>query len=71
MVCIVYVESTLLKRQQHLIYLKNPGIVTQVPVGGIPPPESEIAQSLQLMIDDGTEVLAVETTDFFVDVDKP
>lgn len=51
--------------------LRNPGIVTRVPVGGMPPPESEIAQSLQLMIDDGTPVLAVETTGFFVDVDKP
>ena len=51
--------------------LRNPGIVTRVPVGGMPPPESEIAQSLQLMIDDGKTVLAVQTTDFFVDVDKP
>lgn len=52
-------------------FLRNPGIVTQVPVGGMPPPEAEVAQSLQLMIDDGIEVLAVETTDLFVDVDKP
>ncbi len=51
--------------------LRNPGIVTKVPVGGMPPPESEIAQSLQLMVDDGKTVLAVETTDFLVDVDKP
>jgi len=51
--------------------LRNPGIVTRVPVGGMPPPESEIAQSLQLMIDDGKTVLAVQTSDFFVDVDKP
>ncbi len=51
--------------------LRNPGIVTSVPVGGMPPPESEIAQSIQLMIDEGRTVLAVETTDFFVDVDKP
>ena len=51
--------------------LRNPGIVTRVPVGGMPPPESEIAQSLQLMIDDGRTVLAVQTSDFFVDVDKP
>jgi bifunctional UDP-N-acetylglucosamine pyrophosphorylase/glucosamine-1-phosphate N-acetyltransferase len=51
--------------------LRNTGIVTQVPVGGMPPPESEVAQSIQIMIDDGIEVLAVETTDFFVDVDKP
>ena len=51
--------------------LRNPGIVTRVPVGGMPPPESEIAQSLQLMVEDGRTVLAVETADFFVDVDKP
>ena len=51
--------------------LRNPGIVTRVPVGGMPPPESEIAQSLQLMIDEGKTVLAVQTTEFFVDVDKP
>ncbi len=50
---------------------RNPGIVTRVPVGGMPPPESEIAQSLQLMIDDGRTVLAVQTTEFLVDVDKP
>ena len=51
--------------------LRNPGIVTRVPVGGMPPPESEIAQSLQLMVDEGKTVLAVETTEFLVDVDKP
>ena len=50
---------------------RNPGIVTQVPVGGMPHTESEIAQSIQLMIDDGIDVLAVETVDFFIDVDKP
>ena len=51
--------------------LRNPGIVTRVPVGGMPPPESEIAQSLQLMIDEGKTVLAVQTSEFLVDVDKP
>ena len=51
--------------------LRNPGIVTRVPVGGMPPPESEIAQSMQLMVDDHREVLAVETEGFLVDVDKP
>lgn len=50
---------------------RNPGIVQQVPVGGMPPPESEVAQSLQLMINDGIDVLTVETTDFFIDIDKP
>ena len=51
--------------------LRNPGIVTRVPVGGMPPPESEIAQSLQLMVDDGRTVLATQANSFFVDVDKP
>ena len=51
--------------------LRNPGIVTRVPVGGMPPPESEIAQSMQLMVDDGRTVLAVQAEEFFVDVDKP
>ena len=51
--------------------LRNPGIVTRVPVGGMPPPESEIAQSLQLMVDEGRTVLAVQAEGFFVDVDKP
>ncbi|HIE26265.1 TPA: nucleotidyl transferase [Candidatus Poribacteria bacterium] len=51
--------------------LRNPGLVTQVPVGGMPPVEAEIAQSIQLMLDDGREVLAVITVEFFVDVDKP
>ena len=37
----------------------------------MPPPESEVAQSLQLMIDNNIDVLAVETVDFLVDVDKP
>ena len=59
------------QRRATTYLLRNPGIVTQVPVGGMPPPESEIAQSLQLMVDDGSTVLAVEATDFVVDVDKP
>ena len=51
--------------------LRNPGIATRVPVGGMPPPEAEISSSFQIMIDDGQQVLAVETNQFFVDVDKP
>ena len=51
--------------------LRNPGIATRVPVGGMPPPEAEISSSFQVMIDDGQQVLAVETNQFFVDVDKP
>lgn len=51
--------------------LRNPGLVTKVPVGGMPPIEAEIAQSIQVMLDDNREVLALPTVEFFVDVDKP
>jgi len=49
----------------------NPGIMTHVPVGGMPPEEAELAQSLQTLIDDGEEVLAVQVEDYLVDMDKP
>lgn len=59
-------------RAEAVGYLRdNPGIVHRVPVGGMPPVESEIAQSLQMMIDERVDVLAVETTGCFVDLDKP
>ena len=51
--------------------LRNPGIAARVPVGGMPPPEAEISNSFQVMIDGGQQVLAVETSQYFVDVDKP
>jgi len=49
----------------------NPGIFSHVDVGAMPPVDLELASSVQLMIEDGKEVLAVETGEFFVDVDKP
>ena len=49
----------------------NPGIMTQVPVGGMPPAEAELAQSVQMLLDEGEEVLAVQVEDFLVDMDKP
>jgi NDP-sugar pyrophosphorylase family protein len=53
-------------------YLRdNPGFMTQVPTGGMPPEEAEIAQSLQMMIDEGQRVLAVEASAYHVDLDKP
>jgi bifunctional UDP-N-acetylglucosamine pyrophosphorylase/glucosamine-1-phosphate N-acetyltransferase len=53
-------------------YLRdNPGIMHQVQVGAMPPLEAEIAQSLQMMVDEGREVAAVEASDYFVDLDKP
>ena len=54
-----------------LPYLRdNPGLL-RVPVGGMPPLEAEIVQSLQLMVDEGQPVLTIETDGYFVDVDKP
>jgi bifunctional UDP-N-acetylglucosamine pyrophosphorylase/glucosamine-1-phosphate N-acetyltransferase len=59
-------------RPEALPYLRdNPGIMTQVPVGGMPPVEGEIAQSVQMMIDEGHSVLAVKATGYHVDLDKP
>ncbi|MCL4862191.1 MAG: NTP transferase domain-containing protein [Caldilineaceae bacterium] len=49
----------------------NPGVMRAVPVGGMPPAESEIAQSLQIMIDEGETVTAVTAPGYHVDVDKP
>jgi len=65
--CGVYAfDRTILPYLQH-----NPGIMTSVQVGMMPPTESELAQSLQMAIEDGREFLAVEPMDYFVDVDKP
>ena len=53
-------------------YLRdNPGVMTQVQVGAMPAMEAEIAQSIQMMIDEGQEVATVETNSFLVDLDKP
>jgi len=50
---------------------RNPGIFRSVPVGGMPPVEAEVAQSIQMMIDDGLTVRAVEAAELFVDLDRP
>jgi bifunctional UDP-N-acetylglucosamine pyrophosphorylase/glucosamine-1-phosphate N-acetyltransferase len=53
-------------------YLRdNPGLMRQVPVGGMPPPEAELAQSLQMMFDEGIEIGAVEANAYLIDLDKP
>ena len=49
----------------------NPGIMHQVPVGGMPPLEAELAQSVQMMVDEGVEVPVVEANEYLVDLDKP
>jgi NDP-sugar pyrophosphorylase family protein len=59
-------------RAEAIGYLRdNPGLMARVPVGGMPPPEAEVAQSLQMMIDERQSVLAVETAGYHVDLDKP
>lgn len=58
--------------QEQLAYLRdNPGVMEQVPVGGMPPMEAEIAQSLQMMVGEGETVGVVATPGFHVDLDKP
>jgi bifunctional UDP-N-acetylglucosamine pyrophosphorylase/glucosamine-1-phosphate N-acetyltransferase len=49
----------------------NPGIMRSVEVGDMPAPAAELEQSLQLLIEGGREVEAIETVGFHVDVDKP
>ena len=59
--------------QPHALpYLRaNPGIMTHVPVGGMPAPEAEIAESLAVMSEGGLPVAALEARGFLVDMDKP
>ncbi|MCS6775168.1 MAG: NTP transferase domain-containing protein [Chloroherpetonaceae bacterium] len=48
-----------------------PGVMTHVPVGGMPPVESELTDVLATMQDDGIEVAGVEAAHPCVDLDKP
>lgn len=50
---------------------RNPGIFRSVPVGGMPPAEADLGQSLQMMIDDGLPVRACEAREVLVDLDRP
>lgn len=59
-------------RKEALQFIEcTPEAMRSVPVGGMPPMEAELAQSLQMMVEAGKEVAAVETQGFVVDVDKP
>ncbi len=49
----------------------HPGIMHSVPVGGMPPLEGELAQSLQAALDEGQAVAVVEACGYHVDLDKP
>ncbi len=53
-------------------YLRaNPGVMTHVPVGGMPPLEADLAESLARMTADGLEVSAILPDGFALDLDKP
>lgn len=49
----------------------NPGSGVRVEVGGMPPLEAELAESLGLMIDRGLPVVATVADEAVVDLDKP
>lgn len=49
----------------------NPGHMENVCVGGMPPKESQLEQSVQMMIEDGHPVVSVEARRPVVDIDKP
>lgn len=49
----------------------HPGLMTSVPVGGMPPLEAELAQTLQTLLEQGHDLPVVEPVGFLVDMDKP
>jgi bifunctional UDP-N-acetylglucosamine pyrophosphorylase/glucosamine-1-phosphate N-acetyltransferase len=49
----------------------NPGHMENVCVGGMPPKESQVEQSIQMMVEDGLAVDSVEVQADIVDIDKP
>ncbi|NOY61345.1 MAG: NTP transferase domain-containing protein [Calditrichaeota bacterium] len=58
--------------QCFLPYLRrNPGIMQATQVGMMSPDEAHIEDSIQLAIDDKQKILAVETKNVFIDIDKP
>ncbi|MBI1387339.1 MAG: NTP transferase domain-containing protein [bacterium] len=49
----------------------NPGLMTSVEVGAMPPMEMDLAESISRFIQRGGEMFAVETREAFFDIDKP
>jgi NDP-sugar pyrophosphorylase family protein len=53
-------------------YLENnPGYMKNINVGGMPPDEAMLEQSLQMMIEDGKSVIGVKAAHPLIDIDKP
>jgi NDP-sugar pyrophosphorylase family protein len=61
----------LLSEKARSYVSSHPGMTTRLDVGAMPSLEADLSQSLQDMVTSGEAVGAVETTDLFVDVDKP
>ncbi|MBN1479570.1 nucleoside-diphosphate-sugar pyrophosphorylase [candidate division KSB1 bacterium] len=51
--------------------LRNPGAMSSVQVGMMPPDEAQLEEAIQAAIEDGESIHAVETTGFAYDLDKP
>ncbi len=49
----------------------NPGMMTSIEVGNMPPQESELAESLSRYLQKGNSLSAIETQHLFFDIDKP
>ena len=60
-------------REMVLPYLEaHPGYVAAVPSGGMPPQaEADLAQSIQMMVEDGLTLRAFEPAAFALDIDRP
>ncbi len=59
-------------RREALPFVRdNPGLMTHVPVGGMPPVEADLAESVAMMVDQGLPVPAIMADGLFVDLDKP
>ncbi|ABQ89651.1 sugar phosphate nucleotidyltransferase [Roseiflexus sp. RS-1] len=58
-------------RPEALAFLRDNPALMRVGVGGMPPVETEIAQSLQMMVDEGETVAVIDAPGFHVDLDKP
>ncbi len=49
----------------------NPGLLENVPVGGMPAPEGDISASVSLALEKGVPLQVVDSNGGFVDLDKP
>ncbi|MGQ9549089.1 MAG: sugar phosphate nucleotidyltransferase, partial [Roseiflexus sp.] len=58
-------------RPEALPFLRDNPALMRVGVGGMPPVEAEIVQSLQMMVDEGETVVALDAPGYHVDLDKP